>query len=205
MDSNSQKPFTQENFIKHTQPPEIQHSAANTGAVTTNLSKTLFIRGMQCLKAIWLQKHRPELLSPPNEMQKMLFEQGIEVGRLANTLFPGGVEISTSQPYENRVAKTSDLIKSKPPAIFEATFAQDQLYLQSDVLKYNPDDDSWDLYVVKSSSSKKDIHTLDAALQNYVLKKFGISIRQSFLIYINSQYIREKELDPFQLFRDFTS
>jgi hypothetical protein len=57
------------------------------------LSKSRFIAGLQCLKRLYLEVHQPELASEPDEQSMALFEQGCEVGRWAQKVFPGGVLI----------------------------------------------------------------------------------------------------------------
>lgn len=61
-----------------------------------SLSKSLFIRGLQYRKSLYLHKRRPDLKDELSEDQQARFDSGHEVGRLAQELFPGGREI----PYE---------------------------------------------------------------------------------------------------------
>jgi len=44
------------------------------------LSKSQYIRGLQCHKSLWL--HKPKLRDKPNETQESLFETGHTVGGL---------------------------------------------------------------------------------------------------------------------------
>ena len=57
------------------------------------LSKTLFIRGLQCPKSLYLQKFRPELKEEVTPEKQRLFDSGSNVGILAQQLFPGGVNV----------------------------------------------------------------------------------------------------------------
>ena len=75
------------------------------------LSKSLYTRGLQCQKSLWLKKHKKEVLTPPNSSAQAIFENGNIVGDLACKLFPNGVEI----PYENttfqdKITLTQDYI-----------------------------------------------------------------------------------------------
>ena len=47
------------------------------------LSKSQYIRGLQCHKSLWLYKNRPELRTAPDAAQESLFETGYQVGELA--------------------------------------------------------------------------------------------------------------------------
>jgi len=44
------------------------------------LSKSQFLRGLQCCKSLWLYRNRPELRTPPDEAQQAIFETGTNVG-----------------------------------------------------------------------------------------------------------------------------
>jgi len=55
------------------------------------LSKSLFIRGLQCPKSLYLQKHSPELKDQVTEEAQSRFDVGYDVGDLAQQLFPSGV------------------------------------------------------------------------------------------------------------------
>ncbi len=57
------------------------------------LSKSQYIRGLQCHKALWFYRHRPELRQKPDAATQARFDLGHDVGALACELFPGGVEI----------------------------------------------------------------------------------------------------------------
>jgi len=57
------------------------------------LSKSQYIRGLQCHKSLWLHKHNPELKETQNAKEASLFNLGHQVGDAAKELFPDGVEI----------------------------------------------------------------------------------------------------------------
>lgn len=57
------------------------------------LSKSLFIRGLQCHKFLYLHKYHPELKDEITESQEAIFQTGYEVGGYAKKIFPGGTEI----------------------------------------------------------------------------------------------------------------
>ena len=62
------------------------------------LSKSKFVAGVQCLKRLYLQIYQPELAGEIDDEQESRFEQGHEVGRLAQSSFPGGVLVDAG-PY----------------------------------------------------------------------------------------------------------
>ncbi len=64
-----------------------------TNMAKSFISKSQFLNGLQCHKALYLLKNHPEYLEETSESTLALFESGKEVGLLARKLFPGGVEI----------------------------------------------------------------------------------------------------------------
>jgi hypothetical protein len=58
---------------------------------TAYLSKSLYMRGLQCHKSLYLDRHRPELRGEAAPELEALWASGHEVGVYAHMLFPGGV------------------------------------------------------------------------------------------------------------------
>ncbi|MBV5328997.1 MAG: DUF2779 domain-containing protein [Chlorobium sp.] len=163
------------------------------------LSKSQFIRGLQCSKSLWLYKYQRELQSELKDSQQSLFGSGTNVGILAQQLFPEGKEIifDPEKIHEN-TGKTLDLIRAGATTIYEATFVFDDVLVLADILHYG--DKGWELYEVKSSTSVKDVYENDIALQYYVIKGSGLSICKAAIVHINNRYVRQGDLDLKQLF-----
>ena len=68
------------------------------------LSKSTYMRGKQCPKALWLYKHRPELRPVVSDAQQAIFDNGTAVGLLAQQRFPGGVACTPVDHYDYRPA-----------------------------------------------------------------------------------------------------
>jgi hypothetical protein len=87
---------------------DILISAAGPG-----LSKSLILKGIQCLKAIYLAKNPPDLAFPPQPDREARYRTGTEVGLLAQRLFPGGAEVPYAGLSVNeQVARTRELIEA---------------------------------------------------------------------------------------------
>jgi hypothetical protein len=165
------------------------------------LSKSTFLRGLQCHKALYLNKHHPELRDEISEQQQQIFSSGHEVGKLAQQLFPGGIDAGPkeSYKYQESVLYTLELIKKGETVIYEAAFQYDGVLIIADILVR--DQDKWNIYEVKSSTSVKDVYFLDTAIQYYVVTNSGIPVENISLVYINNQYIRKGDLDIHSLFK----
>jgi len=163
------------------------------------LSKSLFIRGLQCHKSLYLHKNHPELMDKVSAGTEARFRMGHEVGKLAQGLFPGGVEI----PYEGlshgeQISMTASAVAGKQGVIYEATFSHDDIFVKADILRRVPG--GWELYEVKSATGMKEVYYSDVAIQYYVLTGAGLNVGKAFAVYINNQYIRRGQIDVNGLF-----
>ena len=77
-----------------------------------NLSKSRFIKGMQCQKLLWLLAHKKDALSPPSKEQVQIFSIGNEVGELACELFPNGARIHFCDGISYNAKRTKELLDS---------------------------------------------------------------------------------------------
>ena len=163
-----------------------------------NLSKSLYTKGIQCQKALWLKKYKKEVLSAPDDSALARFETGNEVGELACKLFPNGVEIPYTTDFASMIEQTAQYIKNGMKYIYEATFSFDGILVLVDVLAI--DENGISIYEVKSSSSVKDIYVHDTSIQYYVLKQLGYHINTANVVHINSSYVRADSLELEKLF-----
>src|SRR5438876_2149551 len=149
------------------------------------LSKSRYTAGVQCHKLLWWRVHEPLAVElQPDRVLQDCFDQGKQVGELARDRFPGGVLIDLPHhAVEERVKLTRKLIDEGAPAIFEASFLADNTFVAVDVL--TPRDGGFHLTEVKSSSSQKDEHLPDVAVQVHVLSRSGIHITGVDVMHLN--------------------
>lgn len=163
-----------------------------------NLSKSLYTIGIQCPKALWLKKYKPEVLTPTDEFSQAKFDTGHTVGELACSLFPNGIKIDFNSNLEQMVKKTKELIDSGISTIYEAAFYFENILVIVDILEITSE--GFFIYEVKSSTSIKDIYLHDISIQYYTLEKLGMSVKGASLVYLNSNYVRDNELNLKELF-----
>lgn len=164
------------------------------------LSKSSFLKGSQCKKALFLQVYHPDLKDEITEEQQARFDAGHNIGKLARQLFPGGIDASRQDfyNYEAAVTHTSELIEQGNNIIYEAAFMFDDRFCYLDILV--KEDGKWKAYEVKGSTSVKDYHYLDAAFQYYVITNAGLHLGDISLVSLDNQYIRQGELKLDRLF-----
>jgi predicted RecB family nuclease len=171
------------------------------------LSKSSFVRGMKCPKALYLHIFQPENRDETSESQQNIFNIGHNAGELAQQLFPGGIDASRGEPGEVQAALqyTRELIEQGQEVIYEAAFSDGETLCYMDILVKK--DGLWAAYEVKASTQLKDYHIMDVSFQHYVITNSGLPLSGIYLVHINNQYIRRGELDLWQLFtfKDLTT
>lgn len=151
------------------------------------LSKSKYLRGLNCLKALWLTIYAREKEAPPTPAQAYRFEQGIAVGLRAQEFFPGGREIRTpSYAADRALRETRAALESAAPALFEAAFFHDNTLVRVDVLR-RLDRAEWELVEVKSTTSVKPEHVPDLAVQRHVLEGCGLRVPRAVLMHLNPE------------------
>lgn len=158
------------------------------------LSKSRYLAGLQCPKLLWMFYHAKDQFPPVDPETQAIFDQGNEITALAQTLFPGGIEIEGVKDFEAILKKTQELLPQKKP-LFEAALRYKNTFARPDILMPNKDG-TWDLYEVKSSTQVKDVHCEDVAFQKYCYEGAGLKIRKIYLVHINNEYVKNGPIDP---------
>lgn len=83
------------------------------------ITKTDFMRGMQCPRMLWLDKHHPELKVIPPDTQELL-DKGNEFGDSAMGIFGDYVETTTFK--ENGRLDHAAMLKKTQECIENGTF-----------------------------------------------------------------------------------
>lgn len=168
----------------------------------TVLSKSTFIKGLQCRKALYLYKNRYFLRDPLSPEQRAKFIRGTQVGIFARELFPGGADASPKTHFQmaRSVEKTKELIDGGvTDVIYEAAFSFDDVVVALDIL-YR-ENGKWKGVEVKSSKAISETYHWDAALQYYVISGSGLELDDFFIAYIDRDFVKEGKIDPWKLFR----
>tara|TARA_B100000965_G_scaffold123208_1_gene101944 strand:- start:462 stop:1940 length:1479 start_codon:yes stop_codon:yes gene_type:complete len=161
------------------------------------LTKSNFVVGHECQRCFWFAFNG---YKDPN-LDEGRLKDGEYVGEEVKKIFPDGVEIPfLGGDYTEMHRLTMEAINTGAEVIFEGSFLVGDVFIRVDVMQKTKS--GWDIYEVKSSSDIKTIHKEDASIQWYVLNQIEqINLREMYVITLNKEYYKEKELDLEEVFR----
>lgn len=147
------------------------------------LNKNSYLEYLRCPQEFWLNFHSP---APSDDEipldQKHRREQGFQVLQLAKkmSIFNG---------------EQAGLVE------FHRIFSTDYLITSTDITVTDRATGTISIYEVTSSSKVKDKHLDDVAFQKLVLEMLGHTVAKTFLITVDTAYLRNGHIDPDELLK----
>ena len=153
------------------------------------LSKSKLLAFRQCPKRLWLEIHSPQLREDSGATLAN-YATGHQVGDVAQQIYDPQLRGQLINPqvegFDEAFARTQALLRSSQP-IFEAGFRAEGALAFADVLL--PAGKGWRMVEVKSSTSMKDYHRDDAAVQAFVARACSVPLYSIALAHIDNQWI----------------
>jgi len=158
------------------------------------LSKSKIIAYRQCPKRLWLEVHHPEL-RVDSAATRASFQVGHQVGEIARQIYdPAGegtcIDIA-KDGFKAAFEQSARLFETGDRPVFEAGFKSSNTIAFADVMI--PADDggrvSWKMVEVKSSTSVKDYHRDDVAVQSFLARAMGIKLSSVSVACIDSSWV----------------
>ena len=156
------------------------------------LSKSKLMTFRQCPKRLWLEVHCPDLREDSSATQAS-FAVGHQVGNIAQRLYDpegkGALIDPQAEGFDTAFARTQTLLRSAQP-IFEAGFRAEGALAFADVMLpvRKGGKRAWRMVEVKSSTSVKDYHRDDAAVQAFLARACGVPLSAIALAHIDSSW-----------------
>ncbi len=97
------------------------------------LSKSDFKTARECPTKLFYRKNKYPNLKQEDDFLKLLAEGGFMVGKMAQILFPKGIEISSLDP-EEAIAQTQKYLEQEDVVLFEPAIYVDGMLVRIDVL-----------------------------------------------------------------------
>ncbi|CAN0622934.1 DUF2779 domain-containing protein [Burkholderia multivorans] len=160
-----------------------------------NLSKSRFMVGLQCSKRLWLETHRRDL-ARVSATTAHVFRLGHLLGGKARDILGLGELIGHETNIAQALAETpSALARSAASGtfVYEAAFSYHHVVSRADgFLKLA---DGWRMVEVKASTSVKDYHLQDCAIQTWVAEGAGYPVREVYLAHLNKEFVYQGDGD----------
>lgn len=154
------------------------------------LSKSKLLAFRQCPKRLWLEVHQPDVCEDSGTTAATR-AAGHQVGDIARQIYDpqqqGALIDPQAEGFDDAFARTQALLQTHQP-IFEAGFRTEGALAFADVLlpvRRN----GWRMVEVKLSTSVKDYHRDDAAVQSFLARACGVKLQSIAIAHINNQFI----------------
>ncbi|MDD2204338.1 MAG: hypothetical protein PHU62_00930 [Bacteroidales bacterium] len=136
------------------------------------LTKSKYIRGLQCDKALYLNEYKKHEGIISAETRKK-FDKGREFEASFKNTFADGIALD--KKYGGQMSKyvsfTKKILKQDDEAVlFEAGFVYNEILVLTDVLQKRQDG-SVVIYEIKNSTELTDVIRADLSIQYYVCRK----------------------------------
>ena len=172
------------------------------------ISKSQYLKGLQCPKALWLYRYRKGLAAPFSKETEQRLALGHSVGELAKQYFSRlGPVVEVRAPFwdvDGAAQQTRSLLAEGETVIFEATAIGESRssYSRIDVLRQNAEDsEQIELFEVKAATRVKPYHIEDMAFQYHVFAGAGFCISACYMMLIDRRYVRKGDLELDKLFQ----
>jgi hypothetical protein len=158
-----------------------------------NLSKSKLLAYRQCPKRLWLEVYRPDLEAETTDIEAR-FQVGHQVGEIAGRLYDprgSGTRVDVqAEGFGAALARSTALLETTAP-VFEAGFAAEGALAFADIMlpvRKEPKQ-FWRIVEVKSTTSVKDYHRDDVAIQAFVALAAGVPLDSIVLAHLDGEWL----------------
>lgn len=164
-----------------------------------NLSKSSFVKGKQCVKYLYLDKHKKKERTPPTEKTLALFEKGHQFEDLFREQnFENGINVKENLGinFGYFPSYTDFLLKNNTQiTLFEATFIENDILIMCDVVD-KIGENLYDFYEIKSHTHMQEVIWNDLAIQYFICKqRFGEKAIHTFNVVLRDENNEGKIID----------
>jgi hypothetical protein len=158
-----------------------------------SFSKSKLMALRQCPKRLWLEVHRPDLRED-SAATEARFHVGFQVGDIAQRIYDpegrGAMIDVQSEGFDRAFERSEELLHCAQP-IFEAGFSAGGALAFADVMLPEQVNGKpvWRMIEVKSSTSVKDYHRDDVAVQAFVAQSAGVPLESISLAHIDNSWV----------------
>lgn len=172
---------------------------------TFSKSKLMALR--QCPKRLWLEVHRPDLRED-SAATEASFQVGFQVGDIARQIYDpervGALIDVQNEGFDRAFERSLELLQTTQP-IFEAGFSAGGALAFADVMlpEQKNGEQLWRMVEVKSSTSVKEYHRDDVAVQSFVAQAAGVRLASVAVAHIDSSWVYPGDGDYRGLLKEY--
>lgn len=164
------------------------------------LSKTEYMMFLKHPAWLWLKKHDKDKLPVVDDNTQAVFDAGHMFEKYAESLFPVVVTVGFNgfDEYKSMPERTKKALDEGATTIAQGRFESGSITCICDII-VKVSANTFDLYEIKSSTKVKSEHESDLAFQMVVLEACGFKINKISVIHVNSNYMRNGEVEANQI------
>lgn len=98
------------------------------------LSKSDFKVARECPTKLYYRKNHYPNLKQEDDFLQLLAEGGFRVGKMAQLLFPKGIEVPGGRNHEEAIAQTREYLEREDGVLYEPAIYVDGMLVRVDVL-----------------------------------------------------------------------
>lgn len=156
---------------------------------TWRLSKSSFVKGNQCLKYLFLDKHKKKEKTPLSATKRALFEKGHSFeSSIRQNYFPGGIDVKADVGnFGYFDSYTKNLLRQTGRCVlYEGTIIEDDVLVMCDIL-IKSEEGLIDIYEIKLNSEINEAIIADLAIQYTIAEKRFAKKLNSFNLILSDQ------------------
>lgn len=154
------------------------------------LTKSLFLSALQCPKRLWYEVHDP---LNSRGRSAMTVVNGRAVDQAVQQIHPGPI-VASGRGLAAAIEQTRRALNQRQSGVlYQAAFRAGSLAAVADVLRSKGA--GFELIEIKAATAVKSEHLPDIAFQALVLERTGISLSDTYLGHVNSQFVLRKPTD----------
>ncbi len=162
------------------------------------LSKSEYMMYLKHPAWVWYKKHDKAKLPEIDAATQAMFDAGAAFEAYAEQRFENGHKLGFDnyQEYLDLPDRTRAVLAGDTDILLQGRFVGDHITCICDgVVKV--DQETLDIYEIKSSTKVKDEHISDLGFQLVVLEQAGWRVRNVHIIHVDTAYTRQGDIDPF--------
>ncbi|AYV55819.1 hypothetical protein CH370_13925 [Leptospira kmetyi] len=152
------------------------------------LTKADYTTGLHCEYHLWLNTYQPRPDFDPYEHQYISPKQKSLLRELSHSFYPDSKNVRYSESETRRILRSGKGVRS-------ACLETDKFSIKTEYILPNEEKPgTFEIVVLKASSSFKKQHITEIAFQKFVTEESGFPVSKCTLLFVNSKFLFQGEI-----------